>query len=62
MNYILPFKNTLHMILHNNKINIIPSDYFQRGDYNIIIVEWQPLAPDVSFVLSGQRLAGKHAA
>ena len=40
----------------------IPSDYFQRGDYNIIIVEWQPLAPDVSFVLSGQRLAGKHAA
>ena len=36
--------------------------YLDVGDYNVIMIDWQYVAPDVQFVLPGVRLAGKHAA
>jgi hypothetical protein len=35
--------------------------YFEKGDYNFIVMNWQIIAPDVPFVVPNTRVAGQQA-
>jgi hypothetical protein len=37
-------------------------EYLDRGDYNLIMIDWQWMAPADNFVFQAIRIAGQHSA